>query len=81
MSARRKWALENAACALVVFGSMAAVLLFDSSVRAESTTGSAVRKVRPWLLQRSGAHDLRCSDHVADFPSLITHGTDAVIPG
>jgi hypothetical protein len=42
MSARRKWALENAACAVVVFGSIAAVLLFDShSVRAESTMGSA----------------------------------------
>jgi hypothetical protein len=42
MDARRKWALENAACALVVFGSMAVVLLFDShSVRAESTTGRA----------------------------------------
>jgi hypothetical protein len=43
MNARRMWALENAACALVVFGTIAAVLLFDSgSVRAESTTGSAV---------------------------------------
>ena len=43
MSARRKWALENAACAVVVFGSIAAVLLFDShSFRTESTTGSAV---------------------------------------
>jgi hypothetical protein len=42
MSARRKWVLENAACALVVFGTIAAVLLFDSgSVRAQSTTGSA----------------------------------------
>jgi hypothetical protein len=39
--ARRKWALENAARALVVFGTMAAGLLFDSgSVRAESTTAS-----------------------------------------
>ena len=36
MNARRKWALENAACALVVFGTIAAVLL----VNAESTTGS-----------------------------------------
>ena len=37
MSARRKWALENAACALVVFGTIAGVLLFDSgSVRAAS---------------------------------------------
>ena len=37
----RKWARENAACALVLFGTMAAVLLLDSgSARAESTTGS-----------------------------------------
>jgi hypothetical protein len=37
MSARRKWALENAACALVVFGTIAGVLLFDSgSARAAS---------------------------------------------
>jgi hypothetical protein len=41
MSPRRKWVLENAACALVVFGTIGAVLLFDSSsVRADSTTGS-----------------------------------------
>ena len=42
MSARRNWARENAACALVVFGTMAAVLLLDSgSVRAENTNGNA----------------------------------------
>ena len=41
MCARRKWALENAACALAVFGTIAAVLLFDSgSAHAENTTGS-----------------------------------------
>jgi hypothetical protein len=50
-SARRKWALENAACALVVFGTIAAVLLFDSgSVRAQSTTGTTdLHEVRPAL--------------------------------
>ena len=34
--ARRKWALENAARALVVFGTMAAGLLFVSHVNAET---------------------------------------------
>ena len=39
--ARRKWARENAARGLVVFGTIAGVLLFDSgSAHAENTTGS-----------------------------------------
>jgi hypothetical protein len=39
--ARRKWARENAACALVVFGTIPVVLLFGSgSAHAENTTGS-----------------------------------------
>lgn len=39
MNARRMWALENAACAFVVFGTITAVLLFDGrSVRAESAS-------------------------------------------
>ena len=42
MDARRKWALENAACALVVFGTIAGPWLFDSgSAHAENTTGNA----------------------------------------
>jgi hypothetical protein len=42
MDARRKWARENAACALVVFGTISGSLLFDSgSAHAENTTGYA----------------------------------------
>jgi hypothetical protein len=85
--ARRKWARENAACALAVFGTMAAVLLFDSrSVRAESTSGS-VDDTRS--APRSSSHQERTivdaliawlTSPACEVTST-TACTDAVVPG
>jgi hypothetical protein len=85
--ARRKWARENAACALVVFGTIAAVMLFDSgSVRAESTTGS-VDDTRS--APRSSSHQERTivdaliawlTSPACEVTST-TACTDAVVPG
>ena len=78
MNARRKWALENAACVLVVFGSMAVVLLFDSrSVRAESTMGSAAYAGSP---PGYYSHQDRTTSN-ALLAWLQTACTDAVVPG
>ena len=87
MDAHRKWALENAACALVVFGTMAGVLFFDSgSVRAEGTTGS-VDDTRS--APRSSSHQERTTldaliawlTSPACEVTSTTACTDAVVPG
>jgi hypothetical protein len=84
--ARRKWARENAACALAVFGTMAAVLLFDSrSVRADSTRSVDDTRSAP----RSSSHQERTildaliawlTSPACEVTST-TACTDAVVPG
>ena len=77
MNARRKWALENAACALVVFGTIAAVLL----VNAESTTGSTDYTRSAPASYSDEDRTIMDALTLADLPSLTHHQHHRVCHG